>query len=150
MKIHFTWEEKKDKQTLDIISHPDNKNKLLGLDKLIDTNKTLLVTSPNNNRKQVILISNIESINAVGHLTKITLVDQTNYFLSQRLKELHFLEKDNLYQINQSTIINLRQIKLFQAEKHARLELMTYSGQAFIVSRHYAKIIKERLKCINN
>ncbi|MEG0256580.1 MAG: LytTR family DNA-binding domain-containing protein [Vagococcus sp.] len=150
MKINFSWDTQKETNVIDIISHPDNKTQLLELDSLINKEKMLLVTSPSNSKKHLIPISNVESISAMGHLTKVTLIDQSTYFLQQRLKELIFLEDHHLYQINQSTIVNLRQIKLFQVEKYARLELITLTEQSFIVSRHYAKTIKERLTCINN
>ena len=150
MKFNFHWKTDKKTNEVDLISHPNNKELLLQLEKTLTTKETLIVTSPSNNRKQHINIIDIESISSLGHLSKITLGNQKEFFYSKRLKELTFLEVHDLLQINQSTIINLKKIDLFQTEKHARLELVTRSKQTYIVSRHFAKNIKERLLCSNN
>jgi len=135
MKINFHWNNEKAIDEVDLISHPHNKEQL---------------THPSNNRKQLIPISQIEAITSLGHLTKVLTIENEFFFLNNRLKELNYLEDNGLYQINQSTLINLKEIKLFQTEKHARLELITKTNQHYLVSRHYAKKIKERLLCTNN
>lgn len=150
MKINFHWNNEKAIDEVDLISHPHNKEQLLKLKASIEQEKTLLVTHPSNNRKQLIPISQIEAITSLGHLTKVLTIENEFFFLNNRLKELNYLEDNGLYQINQSTLINLKEIKLFQTEKHARLELITKTNQYYLVSRHYAKTIKERLLCTNN
>lgn len=148
MKLNFYWEEKQATNRVDIFSHPINQKQVSKIKELF--NQTLLLTEPSNNRKKVIPIDEIESIISLGHLSKVTLINQENYFYDKRLKELHYLEELHFNQINQSTIINLNQISSFQAEKHARLELITKSNQHYIVSRHYTKQLKERLLCLTH
>lgn len=150
MKINFHWNNEKAIDKVDLISHPHNKEQLLKLKESLEQEKTLLVTHPSNNRKQLIPISQIEAITSLGHLTKVLTIENEFFFLNNRLKELDHLEDNGLYQINQSTLINLKEIKLFQTEKHARLELITKTNHHYLVSRHYAKAIKERLLCTNN
>lgn len=150
MKINFHWNNEKAIDEVDLISHPHNKEQLLKLKASLEQEKSLLVTHPSNNRKQLIPISQIEAITSLGHLTKVLTIENEFFFLNNRLKELNYLEDNGLYQINQSTLINLKEIKLFQTEKHARLELITKTNQHYLVSRHYAKTIKERLLCTNN
>jgi DNA-binding LytR/AlgR family response regulator len=139
MKINFHWNNEKAIDEVDLISHPHNKEQLLKLKASLEQEKTLLMTHPSNNRKQLIPISQIEAITSLGHLTKVLTIENEFFFLD-----------NGLYQINQSTLINLKEIKLFQTEKHARLELITKTNQHYLVSRHYAKTIKERLLCTNN
>ena len=150
MKLNFHWNDSKNINQVDLISHPGNKELLLTLETYLNKDRTLLVTHPSSGKHQVILINDIESITALGHLSKVTLKSQDSFFYSKRLKELTFLESFNLVQINQSTLINLQEIKLFQTEKYARIELITKSNQHYMVSRHYAKTIKEKLLCSNN
>ncbi|HCM89379.1 MULTISPECIES: LytTR family DNA-binding domain-containing protein [Vagococcus] len=150
MKINVKYLEEKNKDELDIISHPSNQLLLDKLTKTIQIPQTLIVTQPNNNRQKIITISDIEAITTLGHVSKIILTNQESYFYPKRIKELTFLTQNNLYQINQSTIINLNHVYTFQVEKHARLEIITKSQQHYIVSRHYVKQIKERLLCFNS
>ncbi|MFI3620699.1 LytTR family transcriptional regulator DNA-binding domain-containing protein [Vagococcus fluvialis] len=117
MKINFHWNNEKAIDEVDLISHPHNKEQLLKLKASLEQEKTLLVTHPSNNRKQLIPISQIEAITSLGHLTKVLTIENEFFFLNNRLKELNYLEDNGLYQINQSTLINLKEIKLFQKER---------------------------------
>lgn len=148
MKLNFYWEEKQSTNRVDIFSHPINQKQVSKIKELF--NQTLLLTEPSNNRKKVIPVDEIEAIISLGHLSKVTLINQENYFYDKRLKELRYLEELHFNQVNQSTIINLNEISSFQAEKHARLELITKSNQHYIVSRHYTKQLKERLLCLTH
>ena len=150
MKFNFHWNETQDTQQIDLISHPNNKLFLQSIETHFNKEHTLVVTHPSNGRNQVIQVKEIEAIEALGHLSKVILQNQESYFYPKRLKELAFLEEFDLYQINQSTLINLKEVHLFQTEKHARIEIITKSHQHYMVSRHYAKTIKERLLCSNN
>ena len=145
MKLNITYSEEKNQEEIEIISHPSNQSFLNQLTKNFNQPQTLIVTQPSNNRQKIIAISDIEAITALGHLSKVTLTNQESYFYSKRIKELTFLNQHNLYQINQSTFINLMCVTSFQVEKHARLEILTHSQTSYIVSRHYVKQIKERL-----
>ncbi|MEE6695463.1 LytTR family DNA-binding domain-containing protein [Pediococcus acidilactici] len=47
--------------------------------------------------------------------------------------------------INNSTILNINQVTEFKTAKYARIEVHTKNAECFIVSRHYAKKVKEWL-----
>lgn len=146
MKFLFSWNDSKEKELVEIISHSQNKQTLVDLVNRLNQSKTLTCNHPSSNRKQAIPIQDIESIISLGHVSKVILTNQDYYFYPKRLKELVFLEAEGLYQINQSTIINLEYVQQFQSEKHARLELTTTHQNNYVVSRHYAKNIKEKLQ----
>lgn len=80
----------------------------------------------------------------------IYLLNQQEYILQKRLKDLTDLENLNFYRINNSQILNLNAVHSFQLGEHARLEVHTKTGSTYVVSRHYAKKIKEKLSCSNN
>ncbi|MCS8617997.1 LytTR family transcriptional regulator DNA-binding domain-containing protein [Latilactobacillus curvatus] len=48
--------------------------------------------------------------------------------------------------INNTTILNLQQVANFAVGSNVRLVVYTQSGRQYIVSRYYAKQIKEWLK----
>ncbi|WP_420167129.1 LytTR family DNA-binding domain-containing protein [Bacillus coahuilensis] len=87
----------------------------------------------------------IEVITSLGHLSKVILSNQEEYLLDMRLKELKQFEANGLFRINNSTILNLSQISSFRSGDYARLEVYTKNDKKYLVSRHYAKLIKERL-----
>lgn len=80
MKINFHWNNEKAIDEVDLISHPHNKEQLLKLKASLEQEKTLLVTHPSNNRKQLIPISQIEAITSLGHLTKVLTIENEFFF----------------------------------------------------------------------
>lgn len=150
MNINFTWVKEKALNEIDIFANPENKPRLLHLEKHLNQEQDILVIDPKNNRSVKLPLHQIESFETMGHLVKVNLLNQQNYLMQKRLKELINLEKENFYRINNSQILNLSSIQSFQLGEHARLEVQTKTDTTYVVSRHYAKNIKERLSCSNN
>ncbi|MDQ0229896.1 LytTR family DNA-binding domain-containing protein [Metabacillus malikii] len=145
MKIKFRWDKQRAIDEIEIIANPVNKEKLGSLKDGLETSISLNVQNPKNNRQLRIDIQQIEMIKALGHLCKVVLVNKEEYLLQKRLKELEILEDNGLYRINNSTILNLSQVASFKSGEYARLEVYTKNNTKYLVSRHYAKLIKEKL-----
>ncbi|MFJ7406281.1 MULTISPECIES: LytTR family DNA-binding domain-containing protein [unclassified Lysinibacillus] len=145
MKFNYIWKNKQSTSEIDIISNPSNKQLLLTFEQHFSQPITLSATDYKTNRQVMIDLNNIEAIEASGHFTKIFLVDGTVLLLNKILKELAYLESFRLVRINNSMILNLNQIHSFASGSHARLEVITKQQHKYIVSRHYAKSIKEKL-----
>lgn len=150
MHINFTWIKEKALNEIDIFANPANEAKLTNLEKCLQLKQKIVITDPKNNRSLKLPLSQIELFEALGHQVKVILSNQQSGILQNRLKELSHLESENIYRINNSQILNLNCVLAFRLGAHARLEVHTRSGSAYVVSRHYAKKIKERLLCLNN
>ncbi|OEC03590.1 hypothetical protein GY31_01235 [Lysinibacillus sphaericus] len=145
MKFNFIWKNKQSSSEIDIISNPSNKALLSTLEQHYLQSIPLSATDFKTNRQVLIELHTIEAIEAAGHFTKIFLIDGTELLLNKILKELAYLESFRLVRINNSMILNLNQIQSFASGSHARLEVITKQQNKYMVSRHYAKSIKERL-----
>ncbi|TCN26508.1 LytTR family DNA-binding domain-containing protein [Mesobacillus foraminis] len=145
MKLNFIWDKGRAMDEIEIIANPVNKEKLVSLKDGLCSNITLNVLNPKNNRKLRINIQQVEVIESLGHLSKVILVNNEEYLLQKRLKELQVLEANGLYRINNSTILNLSQVASFRSGEYARLEVFTKNNKKYLVSRHYAKLIREEL-----
>lgn len=145
MKFSYIWKNDKPASEIDIISHPSNKEFLSTFELRFFQSMTLNATDFKTNRQVKIELSNIEVIEASGHFTKIFLLDGTKLLLNKILKELSYLESFGLVRINNSMILNLNQIHSFASGAHARLEVITKQQNKYVVSRYYAKSIKEKL-----
>lgn len=145
MKFNYIWKNNKPSSEIEIISNPSNKELLSTFEQRIFQSMTLFATDLKTNRQVMIELNDIEVIEASGHFTKIFLIDGTELFLNKILKKLAYLESFGLVRINNSMILNLNQIRSFASGSHARLEVITKQQNKYIVSRHYAKSIKERL-----
>lgn len=145
MKFNYVWEAEKKLDEIDLISHPQNKKILERLQKNFQEGHSLTAVDPLTNRNRLVQIDEIEAISAMGHMSKVTLVDQSELFLTKKLKELVYLETLDLYRVNNSTILNLGCVQSFSSGEHARIEVKTLADNSYLVSRHYAKLIKERL-----
>ncbi|MGY3766166.1 LytTR family DNA-binding domain-containing protein [Vagococcus vulneris] len=145
ININHIWQDSKKPNTIDIVSHPVNKTILEKLDTLLNGINQIKATDMINNRNILLNLTEIEAITALSHMSQIITTEGKRYFLSKRLKELNYLEQESFYRINQSTIINLNQIKTFNVEKYSRLNISMLSDNKYLISRHYAKNIKERL-----
>jgi len=145
MKFNFIWKNNKSSSEIEIISNPSNKELLSTFEQQFFQSITLSATDFKTNRQVMIELNNIEVIEASGHFTKIFLIDGTELMLNKILKELSYLESFGLVRINNSMILNLNQIRSFASGSHARLEVITKQQNTYIVSRHYAKSIKEKL-----
>lgn len=149
MKVQIFTEENKPLNEIDIISHPQNQPFISDLTKSL-TSTRIQVKNPKNQREVSLVLSEIESAEAFGHLTKIYRLDQAEFYYNQRIKSLSAWQAEDFFQINKSTILNLRQVASFAVSEQARLTVFTKSGQEYTVTRYYAKQLKERLRCINN
>lgn len=150
MKFNFTWSKEIASDEVLITANPSNKTKILEIQQHFDQENELLVLDPRNNRSKKIDLMEVVTFEAMGHVAKVSLDNQQHYIIQKRLKELTFLEKAGFHRINNSQILNLQQVESFGLGEHARLEVFTKTNQHYIVSRHYAKTIKERLSCANN
>ena len=145
MKLNFIWDKMQEINEIEIKAHPVNKEKLISLKQGLRLSETLNVLDPKNNRKLRIDIEKVEVIVSFGHLSKIVLISKEEYLLQKRLKELLTLEDIGFFRINNSSILNLSQVTSFSSSEHARLEVFTKNNNTYLVSRHYAKLIKEKL-----
>ena len=150
MNINFTWVKEKPLNEIDICANPENKSKLQVLEKHLQQEKIILATDPKNNRSVKVPLTQIEAFETMGHLAKVILTNQQTYLLQKRLKELVHFESDHFFRINNSQILNLNSVHSFQLGDHARLEVHTKTTTVYVVSRYYAKNIKEKLSCLNN
>jgi len=146
MKFNYIWNNNHSTSEIDIISNPSNKEWLSTLEQQVSQPITINATDLKTNRQVMIDLNQIEAIEASGHFTKVYLLDGTELLLNKILKELAYLESFHLVRINNSIILNLKQIQSFASGSHARLEVITKQQHKYIVSRHYAKSIKEKLK----
>lgn len=147
MKIKINWKSEYPKDEIKIESNPINKGIVQKIESIIAPKPELLLIDWRTDDKLLISIDKIESIESFAHISKVKLIDfEIKYHLNKRLKELEYLEEYNFQRINNSTILNLNEISVFSVITNARLEIKTIKNNSYIVSRHYSKIIKERLK----
>jgi len=145
MKFNYIWNNNQSSSEIEIISNPSNKELLSTIEQHFSKSITLSATDFKTNRQVMIELNDIEAIEASGHFTKVFLIDGTELLLNKILKELSYLESFGLVRINNSMILNMNQIHSFASGSHARLEVITKQQNKYIVSRHYAKSIKEKL-----
>lgn len=147
MKIQSIWKDNFPKDMIEIRSHPDNKVIVHQLKSRMEQVKTLMVLDEAKNIKVKMNIDNIECIETYAHVSRVYVGNEgRSYVLQRRLKELDYLSKDGMQRINNSTILNLKAIKSFEAISNARLAVTTINNKKYIVSRYYAKEMKEQLK----
>lgn len=147
MNINFTWVKEKAMNEIDIFANPKHKTKLERLEIQLQQEQQILVIDPKTNRSIKLPLNQIVAFETMGHLVNVHLLNQQTYLMQKRLKDLIPLENQNFYRINNSQILNLNCVQAFQLGEHARLEVHTKTGVTYVVSRHYAKKIKERLSC---
>ncbi|MGG5317887.1 LytTR family DNA-binding domain-containing protein [Enterococcus sp. AZ072] len=146
MKLNIIWNNQKGKDCIDIISHPINHEIVTRWQSQWMQAATLQAIQPSNQRTLLVALQEIEAIETMGHMSKIHMLSGDVLWLQKKLKELTYLEASGFYRINNSTILNIQQISAFSAGQHARLEVFTKNQQTYIVSRHYAKLVKEQLQ----
>ena len=144
MKLHVIQNEKTPLDELQIITHPVNLRVAQNINLNTDTPR-IKVYDGRFNHYKLIPIHTIESIQSLDNYCQINLLNQETYLYQNRLKQLTYIEAYHFCQINHSEIIDIQAIDHFSVEKHARLALYTSSNKQYMVSRHYHKILKERL-----
>lgn len=146
MKITFYWKETQPVDELKLIAHPQNKQDVLTLEKALETIEPQIhVIDPKNNRKSFLSLNKIETIQAFGHLCQLLTITGEPFLIQKRLKAVLEMNFPYLVQINNSTILNLNHVVSFESGQNARLEVHTQKNNHYVVSRHYAKLIKEKL-----
>lgn len=145
MNITYFFKEELSKKTIELHAHPDNERPLRSLGELFESQQQISVINPVNNRILLVKMADIERIESFGHLCKVFTEEKKDYLIQKRLKAIVDSELPNFQRINNSTLLNLTKIKAFATGEYARLEVHTYSEQTYVVSRHYAKKIKEKL-----
>ncbi|MGO2084006.1 LytTR family DNA-binding domain-containing protein [Vagococcus sp.] len=145
LRINHIWNDLKSENEIDLVSHSVNKETIQKIENYLNKETQIKVVEIKNNRNVFINLSDIEVILSLGHMSQVLTMEGKIYYLNKRLKELSFLEDGFLCRINQSTILNLEEIIEFNVEQYSRLEVMTKSKNKYLISRHYAKNIKERL-----
>lgn len=150
MKIYHSWDEKMTLNEVNIRIHPVNKNIVQRIEKVLKEDSAVEVINPKNERMVIIDCSSIYLIEAMDHLSKLITIDDEVFYIKGRLKDLEGKLQKKVLRINNSTLLNINEIESFKNGNHARLEVHTKNQQVHIVSRHYAKNIKEELKCLKN
>ncbi|MGX7031257.1 LytTR family DNA-binding domain-containing protein [Vagococcus zengguangii] len=145
MRIKNIWDRSCLVDQIEIISHPDNKKTIERISEYLNHQSRVTVTDIRTNRSRLVELVDIEAILSLGHISKVITLDGSQFHLNKKLKDLSMLEEKFLYRINQSTILNLSNVASFKTGQYSRLEVVTTNQNTYIVSRHYAKKIKERL-----
>ena len=143
--LEFKWDLKQAIDKATITLHPDNKKYASKITRSFNFKDQVEVINAKNERRLKIDISQIYLIEAMDHLSKLYTVNNQVYYIRGRLKDLEKLALKNLMRINNSTILNMDQVTEFKKATYARIEVHTKNAESFIVSRHYAKKVKEGL-----
>lgn len=146
MKITYQWDPLQPLNEVNIIANEKNQSEVEKLSKHLNTVTNLSVINPTNDRKLLLPLTEIECFESFGHLCKVFTKEQDVYLIQKRLKEIPKMHLHHFQQINNATILNIAMIQSFHSGEHARLEVHTTTNQSYIVSRHYAKQIKEKLQ----
>lgn len=151
MLIKIIWKKDCSLDEMHINANPKNKKTVESILHKLVKNKHLNLIHPVNNRSLKVDVQTIESIESYSSSSIVKLSnDKQEYIIQKRLKELEHLNQYGLFRVNNSVMVNISKIESFQVIGNARLEVITNDNQKYIVSRHYAKKIKEELLCSNN
>lgn len=146
MKITYQWNELQPLNEIEIIANQQNRTEVKKVAQHFESAAVLSVINPTNDRKLLIPLTDVECFESFGHLCKVFTKDQEVYLIQKRLKEIPKMNFHGFQQINNATILNLALIHSFHSGEHARLEVQTTTNQSYVVSRHYAKQIKEKIQ----
>lgn len=146
MKINLTWDPGYPIGEIGLQLNPEDSAIIPPLERLLSQSPYLSAIDPRNNRELKIELVQIISITAMDHLSKVYTKNKQILYIKGRLKSLDTLEGHGIMRINNSTMLNLAEVKSFRNSSYARLEVVTYDDQTFQVSRYYAKRIKEVLQ----
>lgn len=146
MKFNYSWFESYATNEIGITLHPNNRHLKKKIEASIRFENQLLVIDPSNERQMKLDFDRIFMIEAMDNLSKVYTTDNEIYFVKGRLKEFEKYRSLGIFRINNSVILNISQISSFKSGDYARLEVYTKDEQIFIVSRHYAKQIREALR----
>jgi len=143
MKINFDWDDLYSLSEIGIQLNPKNHELKNKLKTFLSDKAHIEVINPKNNRSLLLNCSQVLSIEAMDNLSKVYTTNNEVFYTNGRLKKFETIA--NFFRINNSIILNLAEVIDFNTGKYARLEVHTKGNQSFIVSRHYAKRLKEEL-----
>ncbi|MGX6978021.1 LytTR family DNA-binding domain-containing protein [Vagococcus elongatus] len=150
MIIKTSWENDMPLNELHIHANLKNKKEVESILLKIEKSQVLPLINPLNNRIVKVEINRISSIESYTQSSIVRVSNEKQeYFIQKRLKELDYLNQYGLFRVNNSVMVNLADVQSFQVIENARLEVSTVDNRSYIVSRHYAKKIKEELSCSN-
>lgn len=146
MKINCLWDSDYSLAEVGLQLHPQNEHLLKKITTSLTLENHLDVIDPQNERISRLPLNKIFIIEAMDNLSKVYTTENKIYFVKGRLKSFTSLQSAKIFRINNSTILNLNEINGFSNGKYARLEVQTKNQQVFMVSRHYARQIREELR----
>lgn len=147
MKINILLDKLINKEDLIIQTNPINSEVAESLKKYLENGLKITVINATNDRKIQVNISYILAFQSEGHMCCVKMKSGELYLINKRLKELENLDEKYFVKINNTTIVNINEIKEFSSASNARLEVFLSDKSSYFVNRHYVKIIKERLAC---
>lgn len=145
MKIKWFFDPQLDRNQANISLHSSQRHLISRFEQTFQEEPILEVIDPQTNRKTYLSVTKILAIEAMDHLSKVYLLHEEVVYAKGRLKDFAYLANAGLVRINNTTIINLNEIKSFQTERNACLSVYTTQAQVFRVSRHYVKMIRQQL-----
>ncbi|MBL3530298.1 LytTR family transcriptional regulator [Companilactobacillus zhachilii] len=145
MKVNFNWDALYSLTEIGMQLNPQNYHLKNKLESFLSDRVHIEVINPKNERRSLLDCSQILSIEAMDSLSKVYTINNEVFYTKGRLKNFEILEGTNLFRINNNVVINLAEVTGFKTGKYAQLEVFTKEQQVFIVSRHYAKKLKEEL-----
>ncbi|WP_180946936.1 LytTR family DNA-binding domain-containing protein [Peptostreptococcus faecalis] len=150
MNIKTFWKKEIHINELHISANPENKKEVEGLLKQFEDKNIITLINPINDMKVKVEINQIESIETFSNYSIVVLYNEKNHYMIQkRLKDLEYLNKFGIVRISNSVMVNINRIKQFKSSENARLEVETKTNKKYVVSRHYAKKIKEEILCLD-
>lgn len=143
MKFNVRFNNNVNKDVINLESHEINKELVNDLINIFETKITLIDIKTNKFIK--VSVNQIESIESFTHLSKVNLVDDSLFYIKGRIKEFSNFTQYKIVKINNSQLFNLSHINQFSSDKASRLLVISKSNKEYIVSRYYAREIKEML-----
>lgn len=143
MKFNVRFNNNVNKDVINLESHEINKELVNDLINIFETKITLIDIKTNKFIK--VSVNQIESIESFTHLSKVNLVDDSLFYIKGRIKEFSNFTQYKIVKINNSQLFNLSHINQFSSDKASRLLVISNSNKEYIVSRYYAREIKEML-----
>ncbi|WP_414055012.1 LytTR family DNA-binding domain-containing protein [Macrococcus equi] len=144
MKVNVQFNNTLKSNLLNIETHETNKELINNFITYLETQLTLIDIKTNKSIR--ISVNNIECIESFTHLSKVKLIDDAQYYIKGRIKELQNLKQFGIVKINNNQMFNIGHLYSFSIDKGSRLIIQSNYKNEYIVSRFYAKEIKEMLK----
>ena len=128
MKITYFWDQEYATDEIGVQLNPENRHLVAKIEAGLNQERGLEVIDPMNQRKSMLRHSQVQLIEAMDHLSKIYTVDDRIFYAKGRLKEFSDLSSSGIVRINNSLMLNMKQVVSFNCGQHARLEVHTHNG----------------------